>query len=141
MRGAMMTATILNKLRSVLSREDGAITVEGVLWIPAYIFFFAFIVDVSLMFNSKTQVQRVLQDVNRLASSGFFVTEEEIEDRVVASLVHLTDDVTVEATIDEDNNLVTTVASVPAEDLMAIGLVAKFASLELNFIAQHLVES
>ncbi len=129
------------RLRDLFSREDGAITVEGVLWLPAYLFFFTFIVDVSLMFNSQTQVQRVLQDVNRLASSGFFLTEEEVEDRVIASLVHLTEGVTVETVIDADTNLVTTTATVPADELMAIGLVARFADLNLNFVAQHLVES
>lgn len=136
-----MAAKCIEKLRSLVFREDGAITVEGVLWLPAYIFFFAFIVDVSLMFNSKTQVQRVLQDVNRLASSGFFLTEEEVEARVIASLVHLTDGAIVETTIDTTTHLVTTTATVPAEDLMAIGLVAKFTDLDLNFRAQHLVES
>jgi len=136
----MAAQSVKNWLKR-FAREDGAITVEGVLWIPAYIFFFAFIVDVSLMFNSKTQVNRVLQDVNRLASSGFFVTEEEVENMVVASLGHMTNGATVETTIDATNNLVTTTASVPAEDLMAIGIVAKFADLDLNFTAQHLVES
>ncbi len=136
-----MAACRIRNLLRTFTREDGAITVEGVLWLPAYVFFFAFIVDVSLMFNSKTQVNRVLQDVNRLASSGFFVTEDEVEARVVASLVHLTDGATVETTIDTTNFLITTTASVPAEDLMAIGLVARFTSLELNFVAQHVVES
>lgn len=121
--------------------EDGALTVESVLWIPLYAFFFAFIVDVSLMFNGQTQVQRILQDVNRLASSGFLITEVEIEERVAASLSHLSSEATVDATIDPDTNLVTTIASLPARDLMATGIVAKFTNLTLNFSAQHVVES
>ena len=128
-------------------REDGAVTVEAVLWVPVYLFFFAFIVDVSLMFNSKTQVQRALQDVNRLASSGFFetddfvVSEVDVETRVVASLSHLTERATVDTTFDADTFVITTYATIPAEDLMALGLIAKFIDLDLNFLAQHVVET
>lgn len=136
-----MSAASLNMIRKFFVKEDGGITVEGVLWIPVYVFFFGFIADVSLMFNSQTQVQRALQDVNRLASSGFLVTEEEVEDRIQAVIGHLTTRATVDTTFDTANGVVTTTATVPASDLMAIGLVSTFASFDLNFSSQHVVES
>lgn len=136
-----MPAIRFSLFKDFVTRQDGAITVESVLWLPVYAFFFAFIVDVSLLFNSQTQVQRVLQDVNRLASTGFLITEEEVEERVMSGIGHLTTGATVTTTIDINTNLVTTTALVPASDLMAIGIVSKFADLELNFTAQHVVES
>ncbi|MDA9865093.1 pilus assembly protein [bacterium] len=136
-----MPAIRLNLIKRFSTVEDGAITVESILWVPVYAFFFAFIVDVSLLFHSQTQVQRVLQDVNRLASTGFLVTEAEVEDRVRASLNHMTTSATVESTIDSATNLITTTATVPAGDLMAVGIVSKFTNLDLNFTAQHVVES
>ena len=136
-----MSAASLNMIHKFFVKEDGGLTVEGVLWVPVYVFFFGLIADVSLMFNSQTQVQRALQDVNRLASSGFLVSEEEVESRILAVISHLTTNATVETTFDTTNGLVTTTARVPASDLMAIGLVSKFATMELNFSSQHLVES
>ncbi|PWK53099.1 hypothetical protein C8D95_1141, partial [Silicimonas algicola] len=44
-------APLGRRLRYLLLKETGAVTVEGVLWVPIYGVFFALLVDVSLMFN------------------------------------------------------------------------------------------
>ncbi|WP_211312669.1 hypothetical protein, partial [Silicimonas algicola] len=39
------------RINSFFRQDTGAVTVEGVLWVPIYGVFFALLVDVSLMFN------------------------------------------------------------------------------------------
>lgn len=137
----MLLRPTLKKLMSFRRDESGGLTVEGVMWLPIYAVFIALIADVSIMFNSQTQVQRAVQDMNRLASSGFYLTEEEIEARVALSLSHLSQNVTVDAQIDETNHTIVTLASIPAKDVMAIGIIGIFGNIQLSAGAQHLIES
>ncbi len=137
----MLLKPVIDMWASFRQSESGSLTVEGVMWLPIYAVFIALIADVSLMFNSQTQVQRTVQDMNRLASSGFYLTEQEIEARVTAALSHLSANVTVDAQIDTTTNLIVTTASLPAKDVMAVGLIGIFGNLQLSAGAQHLIES
>lgn len=121
--------------------EDGSISIESVLWLPIYAVFTIMIVDVSLMFNGQAQAQRTLQDINRLASSGYYRSEEEIVARATDLLGHLSDKLTVTATIDPDLGVITAVAAMPASDLMAIGTLPDFANIEITVGAWHMIES
>lgn len=129
------------RLHAFLAGETGAITVEGVLWVPVYGAFFTLIADVSLMFNGQSQLQRVAQDINRLASSGYLVDISVMEERAEASLSHLSGNAEVKTTIDSDTNIVTTTITVPAADLMAIGLISAFTNMDVTVRAYHLVET
>ena len=93
-----------------LKNEDGAITIESVLWLPIYVLFLVMIVDVSLMFNGQAQARRTLQDINRLASSGYYVSEADVEARARSLLGHLSDELEVDATIDTDLGIITATA-------------------------------
>lgn len=134
-------SSVLRRVAAFLCNEKGAVTVEGVLWLPVYGFFFVLIADTSLMFNGQAQAQRVIQDLNRLASTGFYISEDEIEDRGAAVLSHLSADADVQVTIDTANGLISTVATIPAGDLMAIGLITKFSNITVTVTAQHIIES
>lgn len=132
---------VLRRVAAFLRNETGAVTVEGVLWLPVYGFFVVLIADTSLMFNGQAQAQRAIQDLNRLASSGFYLTEQEVEDRGEAVLSHLSANVNVDATIDTTNNMISTVATIPAADLMALGLITSFMNITVTVSAQHAIES
>ena len=93
------------------------------------------------MFNGQAQAQRAIQDLNRLASSGFFVSEQEVEERGAAVLSHLSANAVVEATIDTTTGVISTVATLPAADIMAVGLISKFTRLSVTVSAQHVIES
>jgi Flp pilus assembly protein TadG len=124
-----------------LRDENGAITIESVLWLPIYALFLVMIVDVSLLFNGQAQAQRTLQDINRLASSGYYVSEADVEARARSLLGHLSDQLTVDATIDTNLGVITATASMPASDLMAIGTLPKFADIRITVGAWHMIES
>ena len=124
-----------------LKQSDGAITIEGVLWLPIYALFLVLVVDTSLMFNGKAQAQRTLQDVNRLASSGYYTTEAEVEARAMTLLGHLSDNLTVDATIDSTAGTISAIATMPATDLMAMGAISIFTDIQITVGARHLIES
>ncbi len=139
-------APLGRRLRYLLLKESGAVTVEGVLWVPIYGVFFALLVDVSLMFNGQSQARRIIQDVNRLASTGYLgdmdepaLIERAAEDRATASLSHLSSAAEVEATIVD--NVVSIVATIPGSDLQATGFLSFFSDIEVVVSAYHLVES
>ena len=136
-----VSVSVLRRVAAFLRNDAGAVTVEGVLWLPVYGFFLVLIADTSLMFNGQAQAQRAIQDLNRLASSGFYLTEEEVEERGEAVLSHLSTNVNVDATIDTTNMTISTVATIPAADLMALGLIASFANITVTVSAQHIIES
>lgn len=137
----MVSVTVLRRVAAFLRGQEGAVTVEGVLWVPVYGLMLILIADTALMFNGQAQAQRVIQDVNRLASSGFYLTEEEVEARGKAVLAHLSANATVDATIDTANHTISTIATIPASDLMAIGWIPQFVNIQVTVSAQHLIES
>lgn len=130
---------VTKNLVNFIKESDGAITVEGVLWVPIYAVFMALIVDTSLMFNGKAQAQRTLQDINRLASSGYYRTEEELEERAAVLLSHISDNVTVDARF--DNDVINAVATMPASDLTILGVMSTFTNNQITVGARHLIES
>lgn len=137
---SLVNVSVLRRVAAFFRSDEGAVTVEGVLWLPIYGFFFTLIADTSLMLNGQAQAQRAIQDLNRLASSGFYVTEQEVENRGKAVLSHLSANATVEATIDTTNGTISTVAVLPAGDLMAVGLITKFSAIQVTVTAQHSIE-
>ena len=130
-----------NQLVKFLKGNDGSISIESILWLPFYALFIVMIVDVSVMFNGQAQAQRTLQDINRLASTGYYTTEADIEARALELLGHLSDQLTVDATIDPDLGVITAVASIPANDLTIIGTLPEFADFQITVSAWHMIES
>ena len=133
-----------NLHRRFLDDETGGLTAESVLWVPIYGVFFALIADVSLAMNGKTQAQRVIQDINRLASYGYFGETDDFidaaESRALATMSHISPNVDVSTTFDDTNNIITTVATIPASDLMPLGLLSAFADIEITVVSFHVME-
>lgn len=119
-------------------REDGSMTAEAVLWLPVYLAFFAITADVALMFHGQAKATRIVQDANRHASSGYFLTKEEVEANVLARLQVFSPAAQVETTYGTTD--VQTFVSLPASDLVAIGLLDSFSNLNVSASAYHRLE-
>lgn len=118
--------------------EEGTITVEAVLWLPVYLAFFAIAADVALMFHGQAKAMRIVQDANRHASSGYFLTKEEVEADVLGRLRAFSPAAQVKTTyglLDVQTSVV-----LPASDLVAIGLFENFANLNVSASAYHRLE-
>ncbi|MBC7141878.1 MAG: pilus assembly protein, partial [Rhodobacteraceae bacterium] len=69
--------------------DDGAATVEAVLWLPLYVMLIALLADVSMMFHGQSRLLRIAQDANRNMSIGRLVSTADTEDFVLARATEL----------------------------------------------------
>lgn len=118
--------------------EGGALTVESVLWIPFYIIILSLTVDASAMMHGSAKAMRIAQDVNRHASTGYYVTEDDLEAMTVAALAHFTPNAKVDAVIGD--TAVSTTITIPSSDLEVIGFFGNFTDFDVSFATIHLLE-
>ena len=132
----------LRALRAVIPQqfqhEHGSISVDAVIWIPIYAVMTSLIMDVALMLDGQARATRILQDSNRLISTGFLDSASEVRDEAEERLDHISPNATVETSVNGD--VVTTVAVIPASDLDAIGFLYSFAEVDITVSATHLIE-
>ena len=66
--------------------EDGTATIESVLWIPIFVWILVLIVNASMIIFEKNQAYRIVQNANRILSTGYMQTEAEVESYIAAQL-------------------------------------------------------
>lgn len=120
------------------TRQDGSMTLEAVLWVPAFLAFFAISADVALMFHGQAMAQRVVQDANRNASSGYFRTRQAVEDDILARVQSFSPNARV--VTDYASDYVRSTVELPASDLVATGLFTAFVNLDVPASAYHRLE-
>jgi Flp pilus assembly protein TadG len=121
-----------------LRREDGAVTVEAVLWLPIFIAIFALIVDATMIMSGQAQALRVVQDANRLVSVGSIKSEEDTRTFIQTRLSGLSDNIDVQSGVAQ--GIITTNITMPSRDLVASGLLNVFANITVRVGAQHRAE-
>lgn len=125
-------------LKQFHNDERGSATIESLIWIPIFVYLLVLIADVSLVFYGKAQALRIIQDGNRALSVRYLDTTDDAEEFVLAGLASYTDNATVNTSITD--GIITTVAAVPARDLMSIGSIPGFNNTTLSISAQHFLE-
>lgn len=119
-------------------REDGAVTVEAVLWIPFFVFCLTLIADASLIFYGQARALQVAQDANRALSVGTLSSAEEVGEYITGTLASMSPNATSQ-TVSNDG-ILTTVVSMPASDLAAVGFFTSMTSFEMQVVAQMVQE-
>lgn len=126
------------RLRRFARRQDGAVTVEAVLWVPFFIIFFVILTDVSMIFFNQSRIVRVLQDANRNMSIGRFDTVQQTQDFIVNTLN--SQSFSAEATTSITAGLISSSVTVPVADMDVFGLIGSLAGISVTVSAQHLSE-
>lgn len=116
--------------------ESGTVTVEAVLWVPVYLFFFVFIADVSLIFHGQAKATRIAYDGNRMASVGVFETATETKDAVLGRIQAFSPSASVNTVFGTDD--ITTTVTMPAADLAAIGLIPRIVNIDVSVSSVHM---
>jgi len=130
---------IFRKLLTKFHRtEDGSATVEAVLWLPFFVLTFVMIADTSFVFQRQAEIQRIVQDANRLYSVGFLHSESETVDWVKTALTPLSTGASVTAT--EDGGVIRTRALVPVEDLVAVGMFGFLSGYNIGVQTEQVIE-
>ena len=130
---------ILRPLIRFLRRNDGAATVETILWFPLFIAVFGLMLDVSMIFFGKSKVLRVIQDGNREYSVGRITTEAATETFIENQLAQL--GIQAVATTTEVAGVAHTLVTVQASQLQVLGYFTAFSGLELNITAEQMIEN
>jgi Flp pilus assembly protein TadG len=107
-------------VRRFARKEDGAATIEAVLWLPVFVLIMALAVDVTMIFHAYSRVLRVVQDVNRAVSVGRIEDTEDAEDKMVQMLPNYD---YVEADVAYEDGIITSTVTVPVTSVVAVGIV------------------
>lgn len=136
--------TAMTRLKRRLTRfrdeEDGAATIEMLIWVPTFIFLFVMISDASFIYYGKSQTMRVMQDGNRALSVGAIVDEEALIDRVTTQMTDMGYAGTVTAVIDSATGIVTTTVAVAANELTAVGSIPGLSNFDIVISSSHYLE-
>jgi len=133
----MLLGSIWKRMRFFRS-ESGSATVEAVLWLPVFFAFIIVIADASLIFFGQNQAHRLVQDANRQLSIGRLQDADEVEAYLTASLATLAPNATVASEI--DIGVISSTVSIPASDLVAVGLITALSDATIYVAASHYVE-
>ena len=128
----------IRKTTAFLRGENGAITVESVLWLPFYLMFIALIADVSMVFHQHSKAQRIAQDINRLAVLTWLETEAEMQSRAEKIVKSIAPNATVTISFKADR--VQTFITMPSADIMPVGILTALGSFDVSASAAHIRE-
>lgn len=119
--------------------ETGSATIESVIWLPAFAFVLAIIMNVSMLFFYESQLTRIVQDGNRAFSLGRLEDSDAVQQYILGRITHLDADFSIATTI--AGGFVRTDLIAPAGDLMPLSIArSAFNTVQIRVSAQHIVE-
>lgn len=118
--------------------ESGSATIESVIWLPIFVWILALIINVSMVVFEKNQAYRVIQNANRILSTGQMQSEAEAEAYIRENIAHIAQDATVSTRI--ENGVVTSEISYQVTDLLLPDAVQQFANIWIRAASQHFME-
>ncbi|NND42269.1 MAG: hypothetical protein HKO04_09355 [Silicimonas sp.] len=119
-------------------REDGAVTVDAVIWIPFFVICLTLLADAALIFYGQARALKVAQDANRALSVGSLASYDATEDYIENALVGMSPNAS--ATTGSDDGVITTIVTLPANDLAAIGFFTSMTTFDMQVVAQMVKE-
>lgn len=134
----MGTRFIQNLFGAFLRREDGAASIEVILWTPIFLILFGMITDTSIVFGRQAEILRVVQDSNRSLAVGRFLTIAQAENYISERVAAFSDEATVSVVV--ANGVITSVVTLPATDLTSTGLFEAINTLTLTVGASQMSE-
>ena len=126
-------------LRRFRNDERGTATIESLLWMPLFFYLFILITDVSFIFYGKAQALRIVQDGNRAYSVDGFPDNASASTYITGQLRQFAANAT--ATTTNNGGIISTTATVPANDLMAVGAIPQFVGLVVSITANQYQEN
>ncbi len=116
--------------------DDGAITVESVLWVPVFLLFFALIADVSLIFHGQAKALRIAYDGNRQASLGELATASDTQAAILARIQEFAPNATVNTTFGTED--IETRVVLPTNDMVAVGTITRIMNIDIKIQSSHM---
>lgn len=131
---------MVTSIKDFRRSEDGASTVETVLWIPVFIAFFALLFDIAMIFNGQAATLRVIQEANRDYSVGQITTLAATKSRIETNLGRI--NITPSSVVPKQSNgVISTRVEIPVAELGSLGWFAAFGNLKIDITAEQTVEN
>ena len=134
----MVVQRVRRSLLSFGRLQDGAATIEAVLWTPVFLILFGMVTDTSTVFGRQAEILRIIQDSNRSLAVGAFQSVQQAEDYVIKKVAVFSDNTTVAVAIVD--GIISTSVSVPAADLTSTGLFDAINTLTITVGASQMSE-
>ena len=125
------------RLSHFVRREDGAATIEALLWLPMFFYILALSVDVTMVFHGYSRVIRVVEDVNRGLSVGRIASIDEGISKIKSNLSNYAN---VTANIAIVDGIVVTNVDVPVASMVVLGAVTMMMDKNIAIKTQQYVE-
>ncbi len=125
-------------LQKFVGDDRGSATIESVIWIPIFVWILAMIMNASMIIFEKNQAYRIIQNANRILSTGHMQTEEEVETYIAEHLVAIAPQATINTTILD--GIVTSAVSYPVTAIFMPHVVTDALNVWISISAQHFME-
>lgn len=127
-----------NLLRRFRSSEEGSATIETLIWIPVFVWVLVMIINASLILFQKNQALRIVQDANRILSTGYMQTPSQTQTYISEKIAGFAPEAAVQTTI--DNGVVTSNVSYEISNLFMPHVVERLMGITISISAQHFME-
>jgi Flp pilus assembly protein TadG len=125
-------------LRRLRSDESGSATIEAIIWIPIFVWVLVVIVNASVVLYQKNEAYRIVQNANRVLSTGYMKTEAETEAFIQDRLAGIAPEAVVTTRIVD--GIVTSDVSYTLDTLFMPHVVRDLMNLNVSITAQHFME-
>ncbi len=139
MSNKVKASAALSLFTAFRRKDDGAATIEFVLWLPVMAFLLGLVADTAMIFGGQAQVLRVVQDANRATSIGLIRSAEDTQRAILVGIAQIAPNASVTTSV--NGGLISSTVLIPVTDLTATGLVDAFTDFNVAVFAQHLSES
>ena len=134
----MVVQRVRRSLLSFGRLQDGAATIEAVLWTPVFLILFGMVTDTSTVFGRQAEILRIIQDSNRSLAVGAFQSVQQAEDYVIKKVAVFSANTIVDVVIVD--GIIKTSVSLPAADLTSTGLFDAINTLTITVGASQMSE-
>ena len=129
-------------MRSLLSRfrrrQDGAVSVEAVIWLPFWIFMVVAVGDVAVIFHAQTRALEMAEDGIRLYSVGEIATAGDTSVWIENRLDRISPNASASTMV--NYGLVRTEVTMPVADINGFGIFAALTNFDLKVYATQVME-
>ena len=134
----MVVQRVRRSLLSFGRLQDGASTIEAVLWTPIFLILFGMVTDTSTVFGRQAEILRIIQDSNRSLAVGAFQSVQQAEAYIIKKVEVFSENTTVDVVIVD--GIIKTSVSLPAADLTSTGLFDAINTLTITVGASQMSE-
>jgi Flp pilus assembly protein TadG len=118
--------------------EEGSATIETLIWIPVFVWVAAMILNTTLILFQKNQAFRIVQDANRILSTGYMQTTTETQAYIAGHIASFAPEATISTVIDD--GVVTSSVDYQVSNLFMPNVVTDLMNITISISAQHFME-